>query len=62
MDKYQMAMLAEARGLLSAAKVIRQNVHQQTYTILLETERDTLVRLLDSIFQREVTLDVAKGK
>lgn len=60
MDKYQMAMLSEARGMLSAAKVIRQNVHGQTYTILLETERDALVDLLNTIYKREVDIDKAK--
>ena len=62
MDKYQMAMLSEARGRLSAAKVIRQNVHGQTYTILLETERNTLIDLLDSIYKREAKCDTARGK
>ena len=57
MDKYQLAMLSEARGMLSAAKVIRQNAYGQTYTILLETERDSLLNLLNAIFNREVEID-----
>ena len=62
MDKYQLAMLSEARGMLSAAKVIRQNVHRQTYTILLETERDSLLNLLNAIFKREVDIDLKGNK
>ena len=60
MDKYQMSLLSEARGKLSASRNIMTNIHGQHYVALLKEELHGLVDLLDAVIKREIDIDTGK--